>query len=688
MIRNVAAARIDYHRVFDASPNPYMVLDARLRYVAANQAYLAIVATSLEALLGRTVPEVFPHDLEHPDSDNTKLLMQSFARVLATRTTDTLALIHYRVPSKAGGPAEDRYWSATHTPVLNDVGEVELIVQHTVDVTEVEKQRSSSPQSGQVDAGILRRAQAVQAANLTLGSELSRLRRLYEQSPNFIAVLRGPDHVFELANAAYYSVVGHRKIEGLPVREALPEIASTGLFDMLDRVYATNEPFIAKALEVALQRTQDGPPEDAVLDFVYQPITDQTGAVVGILVQGSDITAERKMQIERDALLTSEHAARAEAERANQLKDEFLATVSHELRTPLTGILGWLQLLRGGHLDPSRVERALETIDRNGRALAQLVDDILDVSRIMSGKLKLDVEPIRLAEAIEGALDAVRPAATAKDIRLLATLDSSATVMGDSGRLQQVVWNLLANAVKFSPKGSKVIILLEVQESSIVVTVRDHGRGIEPQFLPHVFERFRQEDGASTRRHGGLGLGLSIVKHLVELHGGIVTAESEGLDQGASFRVVIPVALTRSSSVPKADASIDCPPELKGLRVLVVEDEDDTRELLREILAGCGAIVEVAASVKEGFASFDRAPPELLISDIGMPDEDGHSFIKRIRALSEASGGRVPAIALTAFARTEDRTHALRSGFRAHVPKPIDVSELLAVIASLAPTRD
>ena len=683
-------ARIEFRRIFDASPNPYMVLDARLRYVAANPAYLAATGSRLEDLLGKSVPESFPHDPSDPNNANTRILMASFERVLATREADVIALIHYRVPSRSGGPAEDRFWSASHTPILGEDGAVEYIVQHTVDVTEVEKGRTSGPLSGQVEAGIMQRAQAVQAANLSLGSELSRLRRLYEQSPNFVAVLRGPSHVFELVNAAYRSVVGHRKLEGLTVREALPEIAVSGLFEELDRVYATNEPFIARALAVPLQRTPDGPPEEAVLDFVYQPITDVNGKVVGIMVQGSDITAERKMQVERDALLASEQSARADAERANRLKDEFLATVSHELRTPLTGILGWLQLLRGGQLDATRTVRALETAERNGKALAQIVDDILDVSRIMSGKLNLEVEPIRVADAIEGALDAMRPAAGAKEIRLHATLDSSAMVMGDAGRLQQIVWNLIANAVKFTPKGGKVAIVLEVLSSSIVITVRDQGRGIAPEFLPYVFERFRQADGATTRRHGGLGLGLSIVKHLVELHGGTVTAESEGDGKGATFRVVLPVSLTRRPTpVPgDPDADFDCPKELEGLEILVVEDEEDTRELLREILTGCGAKVEVAASVKDGLAAFTRHIPTVLISDIGMPHEDGHSFIKRIRALPEAEGGRVPAIALTAFARTEDRTQALRSGFRAHVPKPIDVAELLAVIASLAPPKD
>lgn len=690
---------LDFKQLFDASPNPYMLLDAKLRYVAANAAYLAVTGSKLEEILGRHVVEAFPHDESRPDNENARLLATSFKNVLRTKQRDVLALIHYRVPTGDGGALEDRFWSATHTPILDANGDVSHILQHTVDVTEVERLKavagqSSVPDLAQLEAGILGRARYLQATNTTLLEEVDHLRGLFEQAPGFICILKGREHVFEIANAAYRKLVGGRELRGKSVREALPEVEGQGFYELLDRVFETGKPFVGSSMAIALE-TEAGRRYDATLDFVYQPIFAD-GAVIGIFVQGNDITDQRQAELERERLadergklLRAEQAARAEAERANSLKDDFLATVSHELRTPLTGILGWMQMLRSGQLVPDRHARALETIDRNARALGQLVEDILDVSRIMSGKMQLEVEPVRVMDAVEAAIDAVRPAADARGIRLQSTLDSSALVMGDAGRLQQVVWNLVSNAVKFTPKGGRVQIVVERRESSVTISVLDTGSGIAPEFLPHVFERFRQAEGGSTRQHGGLGLGLAIAKHLVELHGGTITAESLGVGSGALFTVTLPVALTRQKmrSAAPEPRELECPPELAGLRILVVEDENDTRELLREILSGCGSSVEIAGSVSEGLEAFRRSRPDILISDIGMPDEDGYSFIRRIRALPAEDGGRIPAIALTAFARTEDRTAALRAGFRAHVPKPIDLGELLAVIASLAPSR-
>ncbi len=690
-----------FQQVFESSPNPYMMVDAQLRYVAANRAYLEVTGSSLEHILGKSVFEAFPHDASKPDNENFLRLRASLSKVLETGARDDIALIHYRVAREPGGPLEDRYWSATHTPIFDGDGKVALILQHTVDVTEVERLKAATneqtppPIVAQMKAGLLGRARIVQEANVSLGEEVKRLRSVYEQAPGFTCVLQGPDHVFELVNAAYRRLVGNRQVEGKTVKEALPDIAGQGFYELLDRVYTTGEAFIGNAMTIFLQESPDAPPRERVIDFVYQPIFDAGGKVAGIFVQGNDITEQRTTQLERErlaeergALLLAEQAARAEAERANRLKDEFLATVSHELRTPLTAIIGWMQLLRTGQLDPERRERALDTIERNARALGQLVEDILDVSRIMSGKMQLEVEPVRVVDPTEAAIDAVRPAADAKSIRIHPTLDTHAFVMGDPGRLQQIVWNLLANAVKFTPKGGRVHVLVERRDSSIAISVKDTGCGIDPRFLPYVFERFRQAEGSTTRLHGGLGLGLAIVKHLVELHGGTISAASDGAGKGALFVVLLPVAATRQNprtSTP--DADFDCPQEIRGLRVLVVEDDADTRELLRNILTTCGAAVELAASVSEALAALRRAPPDVLLSDIGMPTEDGYTFIRRVRALPEAEGGRVPAVALTAFARTEDRTAALRAGFRAHVPKPIDIGELLAVIASLAPGR-
>ena len=383
--------------------------------------------------------------------------------------------------------------------------------------------------------------------------------------------------------------------------------------------------------------------------------------------------------------------ARALAEEANRLKDEFLSTVSHELRTPLTAILGWVQMLKTGNLPPEKYARALATVERNARAQAQLIEDLLDVSRIMSGKLKLEVEPVDMCLVVEAALDTVRPAAEAKGIRLQTALDSTGRVMGDAHRLQQVVWNLLSNAVKFTPKGGRVQVLVERRDSSVEITVADTGPGISSDFLPHVFDRFRQADASSTRKHGGLGLGLSIVRQLVELHGGGVQVFSEE-GKGASFVVRLPISVAsrkevvlpppRSAGAPGED--IQCAPQLAGLRILIVDDEEDSREYLRTLLEGCKASVLAAACVAEGFEVLKRERPDILVSDIGMPEEDGYAFIRKVRALSREAGGRTPAVALTAYARVEDRTRVLLAGFQSHVPKPVEPVELLAVLASLA----
>ena len=396
---------------------------------------------------------------------------------------------------------------------------------------------------------------------------------------------------------------------------------------------------------------------------------------------------------EREQLLAREQAARAEAERANRLKDEFLATVSHELRTPLTAIVGWTHILRTGQLDEHAADRALATIERNARSQTQIVEDLLDVSRIITGKLRLDVQPINPDSFIESAIEAVRPAAEAKGVRIQKVIDTGAgAIVGDPARLQQVVWNLLSNAIKFTPRGGRVQARLECVDSHALIVVSDTGKGIEPEFLPYVFERFRQADMSTTRIHGGLGLGLAIVRHLVELHGGTVLAESSGEGQGTTFTVSLPlVSVYRregdAERAHPAEADIEppaqCPESLEGVKVLVVDDEADTRELLKTMLGQCGAMVTTAGSAQEALDSLEQAIPDVLVSDIGMPGEDGYDLIRKVRALPRERGGKVSAVALTAYARTEDRLRAIRAGFQIHVPKPVELNELVTMIASL-----
>jgi signal transduction histidine kinase len=395
---------------------------------------------------------------------------------------------------------------------------------------------------------------------------------------------------------------------------------------------------------------------------------------------------------ERARLLVLEQAARRHAEEANRMKDEFLATLSHELRTPLNAILGWVQVLRTGKLDAAAGARALETIERNSRAQAQLIADLLDVSRIITGKLRLELKPVELARIIDAALDSARPAADAKAIELavsLAALESP--VLGDNDRLQQVIWNLLSNAIKFTPRDGRVEVRLRESGRNAIIEVRDSGIGIRPDFLPYVFDRFRQAESTLTRSHGGLGLGLSIVRHLLELHGGTVEVESEGEGMGTTFRVSLPLRGTataekalESPPSPQAEGVWNRPDLLAGIHVLVLEDEADSRDLLALALEQCGAEVSAFGSVPEALAAFDTIVPDVVVSDIGVPFEDGYSFIRKVRSRTPAEGGAVPAAALTAYARAEDRQQALEAGFQTHLAKPVDPSELIAAVARLA----
>ena len=423
--------------------------------------------------------------------------------------------------------------------------------------------------------------------------------------------------------------------------------------------------------------------------------------VIGTLTIIEDVTervareAELQAQIEdRSRLLSSEKLARNEAERANRLKDEFLATISHELRNPLNAILGWAHMMRLGKLTPANVERAVETIYRNAKSQAQLVADLLDVSRIISGKLRLDVRTVDLLNIVNAAIDSIRPAVDAKGIRLQTILDPAAgPISGDADRLQQIVWNLLTNAVKFTPKGGRIQVRVQRVDSQVEIVVSDSGVGISKEFLPYVFDRFRQADASTTRIHGGLGLGLSIVHQLVDLHGGSVSVQSEGEGKGATFTIHLPfVGVIDNSQDAESEQpahsddviSLDGLPSLHGLKVLVVDDEADTRELIGEVLRECGSEVITSRSAAEALEALQQHKPDILISDLGMPDEDGYSLISKIRALPSERGGQIPAAALTAYARAEDRMRVLRSGFQFHLPKPVDSAELVTVVASLA----
>jgi PAS domain S-box-containing protein len=428
------------------------------------------------------------------------------------------------------------------------------------------------------------------------------------------------------------------------------------------------------------------------VEIGLNPIRTDSG--LRVLSSILDITERKRVEAERQQLLESERAARGEAERASRMKDEFVATLSHELRTPLTAILGWAQMLRKSQQDDGETSQGLEVIERNARIQTRIIEDLLDVSRIISGKIRLDVQPVDLNTVIEAALATVRPAAEGRSIRLQTILDPNVgLVRGDPNRLQQVIWNLLSNAIKFTNRGGRVQIAMARVNSHVEISVSDTGQGIDPQFLPYVFERFRQADSSTTRKHTGLGLGLAIVKQLVELHGGTVRAMSPGEDQGSTFIIELPLAVSHGVKsdedreqpvTPRAVPFDNGPISLRGVRVVVVDDEADARELVSRILSHREAEVRTFASADDALKAIGPEHFDVLVSDIGMPGKDGYELIREIRGRSFDQGGSVPAVALTAFARSEDRTRALLAGFQMHVAKPVEPSELIATVGSLA----
>ncbi len=447
--------------------------------------------------------------------------------------------------------------------------------------------------------------------------------------------------------------------------------------------------------EFRLKRASDG----AYRWFLGRalPVKDAGGQVLRWIGTGTDIHDFKHLQEQNELLLNSERAARAAAERTSRIKDEFLATLSHELRTPLNAIYGWAQLLRGGTVAAGEVEEALATIERNARAQKQIIDDLLDMSRIISGKVYLDAQRIDLVPVLKAAMETVRLAAEAKGIRLQATLDAATRrITGDSVRLQQVLWNLLSNAIKFTPAGGQVQVSLRELNSQLEVSVLDSGEGIAAEFLPHVFDRFSQADASSSRRHGGLGLGLAIVKQMVELHGGTVHVQSAGPGFGTTFRLLLPLAVVQPAIDPAEFTRPGFQPEpasllmatehlnLPGMKVLVVDDEHDSRTLIKHLLEAHQANVQTAGSAAQAMALIRSERFDMVVSDIGMPGEDGYALIRQIRALPPEHGGGTPAIALTAYARSEDRFKTIQAGFQMHATKPVNVAELLALVASLA----
>ena len=528
---------------------------------------------------------------------------------------------------------------------------------------------------------VKQQATQLAAVNTELSKSEERFRTLCACSPLGI-------YVADVEGRCTYINPRCQAICGLTLEESLAEVWQREVHpEDRDRVVADWLAWIKESQEYSSEFRLAVSETVRWIHVQSSPMFSDLGKLIGHVGTVRDITDRKQAEEERGRLIR-EQVARQEAERANQMKDEFLAILSHELRTPLNAILGWSRLLRVKKFDEETIDKALETIERNAKSQAQLIEDILDVSRILRGKLNLNKHPIRLESVIELAMDSLQPLAEEKSIVLeLTSSPNVGEVIGDFDRLQQIVWNLLSNAIKFTQEEGKVEVRLESVGDEAQIQIIDNGIGIEPDFLPYVFDRFRQADSSTTRSYGGLGLGLAIVRHLVEQHGGKVYAENNP-GEGAKFTVALPLA-QRNALADEDDWSelsdqAGTLPTLVNLQLLVVDDDDDTREFLIALLEEEGAMVRSASSVAEALAALESSWPDVLLSDIGMPGADGYELIARVREMEVLRGGMMPAIALTAYARESERQQALEAGFQMHLSKPVEVSQLIAGIANLA----
>jgi PAS domain S-box-containing protein len=636
--------------MLDASVDGIFAFDRDCRLIAWNRAMQQISGFSRDEVLGKCVIDVFPF-LRDGDNGNY------FSAALAGEE-----LITESHPYAETGVFESRY-----SPLLDEQNNVTGVIAVIGDISA--------------------RKQAEEATR--------RLEFHVESSP--LAVVEW-DSDFRVSRWS----ASAEGLFGWKAEDVLGKHVNEWRFVFTDDVDAvalvTNRQ--REGVEVqGVTRNRNYTREGSILycEWYNSVLHDERGKLVSVLSLVLDVTARQRAEEERAALLLRERDARQHAEEADRLKDEFLATLSHELRTPLTSILGWASMIRNGEVEGSNATRAIETIERNARSQARLIDDLLDVSRIITGNLRLDLHPLNLAPIVEAALDALRPTADVKGMKLQTRFEpGQCLVKGDPNRLRQVIWNLLSNAIKFTPRHGSVSIDLTCVESTARLTVSDTGDGISPEFLPYVFDRFRQAEGSISRKQGGLGLGLAVARHLVELHGGTIRAESDGVGKGAVFSVDLPLAQERRDPARAEERIREVERRrrgmgavrLDGVHVLLVEDDDDSRKLLGTMLKRYGARVTSTKSAAEALAAFEGELPDVLISDIGMPDQDGYELMRKLRALPPERGGKTPAIALTGYASRKDRDRAINSGYQQHMAKPIEQADMIKAIAALVGRGD
>ncbi|EYF06274.1 hybrid sensor histidine kinase/response regulator [Chondromyces apiculatus] len=682
---------VELQSVYDHAPVGLCVLDTELRWVRINHRLAENNGLPSAAHIGRSIRELLPTVVERAEPELRHLLATGEPVLDIELRGETLAR-----------PGVQRTWVESFYPLFDGNRQVIGINVVSQEVTEERRRQrgmeilaaagkvlTASSEMGGMLAGVLRLLlpdlATVALIDLAASEEALSPELHVACEDEVVEVRLREERRLRALTEEHPITRAHRSRRPFIVQERREVDASLGagsevlgLLEGLGLCSAIVTPLLARGRSLGVLTLASR----HLLDEVDLALAEELGRRVGVAVESS-------------MLFEMAQAERRRVEEANRAKDEFLGVVSHELRTPLTSILGWASMLRHRQLSDEMRQRGLETIERNARMQTQLIEDLLDITRITTGKLRLQVKPVDLARVVEASLDAVRPAAEAKGVRLEAEIDPAmGRVLGDAERLQQVVWNLLSNAVKFTEREGRVRIVLRQTASAAEIAVEDTGKGIDPLFLPFVFERFRQADTSTTRHHGGLGLGLTIVKHLVELHGGTVAALSGGAGQGAQFQVQLPLSLALLTEAPLLRAK----PEgtaveplassehgVSGLRVLVVDDEPDARDLIAAVLGEHGMAVTCASSAAEALETLQKVRPDILVSDIGMPGQDGYSLIEQVRALPPEQGGRTPAVALTAYARVEDRTRALLSGFDMHLAKPVEPTELLSVLGSVAP---
>ncbi|WP_287129805.1 ATP-binding protein [Candidatus Cyanaurora vandensis] len=661
----------DYPRFLYHLPALFAVVRGlEQRFVFANLLYLQTSGRTPDTI-GRTLSEVFPELADQP-----YFTMLNRVYCMGETCHQEEALVRW----ERGGQQVEAYFNFMFSPFTDEQGQIQGVLIQGVEVTVQVQARQQAEEAQQhfrelaetlaqqeARQRFLAAASTVLTASLDYTKTLANLAQLTVPFLADICLIHMVTEDNEIKQVAAVSI--HRQPELLSQQEPFHQLIGEAI--------ATKEARFVPQTPKALRPVQS---------YIITPLVAR-GSALGVITL---LTTGQRVYDQLDFDLAQDLARRIasnldnvrlyrKAQEANRVKDEFLATVSHELRTPLNAILGWTQILRRSKLDFTAQERALATIERNARAQNQLIEDILDVSRIITGKLKLQRQLLSLVAVIEGALASVQLSADNKGIHLVTALDAIGQVLGDSNRLQQVVWNLLTNAIKFTPAGGEVLVQLETVDDEAVITVSDTGQGVAAEFLPYIFDRFRQADSSSTRHYGGLGLGLAIVRNLVELHGGRIYATSAGAGCGMTFTVHFPLAQTTVPAVRKVPPSSRPSQTLVGVRVLVVDDEPDARDLVGMVLEEAGAAVRTAGSVAQALEVIASWLPDLLLSDIAMPGEDGYILLQKIRA----GGTDLPAVALTAHTRQEDRAHALAAGYQRHLPKPVEPLELLTVVTRL-----